>query len=249
MNILITGVSRGLGFYLCKKFLSQGHFVIGISRTPVSKLDFNIEHNVQFLHIQLDITQSHETTIVLENFLSNNMIPEVVILNAGGIKNDGSNNFNFQNFQEIMKLNLFSSMEIVNILLPIFQKRGSGIFVAISSVAAIRALSSSIGYPTSKSALSMAFEGLRLQYSHYGLRFITIQPGFLGEKKKLLGTSFLDAAEIIYHNIMIKKNSEVVSFPMSIVLISRLSKLIPDKLLSIFLKKTLQWTTIRNKKP
>jgi 3-oxoacyl-[acyl-carrier protein] reductase len=33
MNILVSGVSRGVGIAICKKILAEGHSVYGISRT------------------------------------------------------------------------------------------------------------------------------------------------------------------------------------------------------------------------
>lgn len=242
MNVLITGVSRGLGYHISCKFLAEGHNVIGLSRSslcetsPVNTLK---DHN-NFTYYQVDVKNSQEITKTLSHIYSSGMEIDLVILNAGGIENDVQNGFDYLNFQKIIELNFLSAMQIVNTLLPKFMERKSGTFVAISSVAAVRALSSSIGYPTSKAALSMAFKGFRLHYLNQNIRFITFQPGFLAERKVFLGTTYSKAAEIVYKHTITRKKSEAISFPLSIICISQLSKLFPDRFVGLALAKLLK---------
>jgi len=245
MNVLITGVSRGLGYHLSCQFLAEGHNVIGISR---SRLDDTVplntlKANINFTYYKVDITKQQEVTKTLSHIYSSGMTLDIVILNAGGITNDTHSGLDYVNFSKIIELNFLSAMRIISIVLPKFLERQNGVFVAISSISAIRALSSSkasIGYPASKSALSMAFEGLRIQYSNHNIRFITVQPGFLAEKKVLLGTAYPKAATIIYKHIASKRKSEVISFPLSIVVLSQISKLFSDKFFGKVLSKLLK---------
>lgn len=242
MNVLITGVSRGLGYHLSCQFLAEGHNVIGLSRSSLDDtVPLNtLKTNANFTYYQVDVTNPQEVTKTLSHIDSSGITLDIVILNAGGIKKDVQNGLDYVNFSKIMELNFLSAMRIISIILPKFLERGSGVFVAISSVAAIRALSSSIGYPASKSALSMAFEGLRLHYSNHNIRFITVQPGFLAEKKPTLGTAYAKAATIIIKHVISKRKSEVISFPLSIVAPSRVSRLFPDKFFGRILAKLLK---------
>lgn len=244
MNVLITGVSRGLGYHISCKFLAEGHNVIGISRSSLDDtFPLNtLKANVNFTYYQIDVTNPQEVTKTLSHIYSSGITLDIVILNAGGIKNDTQSGFDYVNFSEIIELNFLSAMRIVSIILPKFIEGRSGVFVAISSVSAIRALSSSIGYPASKSALSMAFEGLRLHYSNHNIRFITVQPGFLAEEKPTLGTSYSKATTIIYKGIISKRKHEVISFPIGIVALSQISRLFSDKIVGPVLAKLLKFT-------
>jgi len=243
-NVLITGVSRGLGYHISRQFLAEGHNVIGLSRSPLDDTVplSTLKANVNFTYYQVDITNQQEVTKTLSDIYSSGITLDIVILNAGGIANDTQEGLDYANFAKIIELNFLSAMRIIGIVLPKFLERKSGVFVAISSVAAIRALSSSIGYPASKSALSMAFEGLRLHHSNCNIRFITVQPGFLAEKKPTLGTAYSKAATIIYKHIISKRKSEVISFPLSIVVLSQVSRLFPDKVVGKLLAKLLKFT-------
>jgi NADP-dependent 3-hydroxy acid dehydrogenase YdfG len=244
MNVLITGVSRGLGYHLSCQFLAEGHNVIGFSRSSLDETITlkTLKANANFTYYQIDVTNLQEVTKILLNIYSSGITLDIVILNAGGIKNDTQNGLDYVNFSKIIELNFLSAMRIISIVLPKFLERNNGVFVAISSVAAIRALSSSIAYPASKSALSMAFEGLRLHYSNHKIRFITVQPGFLAEKKPTLGTTYSKAARIIYKHIASKRKSEVISFPLSLVVLSQVSRLFPDKVVGKLLAKLLKFT-------
>ncbi|HIE00388.1 MAG TPA: SDR family NAD(P)-dependent oxidoreductase [Thiotrichaceae bacterium] len=245
MNVLITGVSRGLGYYMSCQFLAEGHNVIGISRSSLDDtVPLNtLKANVNFTYYQVDITNQQEVTKTLSHIYSSGITLDIVILNAGGITNDTQNGFDYVNFSKIIELNFLSAMRIISIVLPKFLERENGVFVAISSISAIRAFSSSkasIGYPASKSALSMAFEGLRLHYLNHNIQFITVQPGFLAEKKVFLGTAYSKAATIIYKHIVSKRKSEVISFPLSIVVLSHVSRLFSDKFFGMVLAKLLK---------
>ena len=245
MNVLITGVSRGLGYHLSCQFLAEGHNVIGLSRSPLDDtIPLNtLKTNANFTYYQVDVTDSQEITKTLSHIDSSGIMLDIVILNAGGIANDTQNGLDYANFAKIIELNFLSAMRIIGIVLPKFLERNQGVFVAISSISAIRALSSSkssISYPASKSALSMAFEGLRIQYSNYNIRFLTVQPGFLAEKKVFLGTAYSKAATIIVKHVISKRKSEVISFPLSIVVPSRLSRLFSDKFFGTVLAKLLK---------
>jgi NADP-dependent 3-hydroxy acid dehydrogenase YdfG len=242
MNVLITGVSRGLGYHLSCQFLAEGHNVIGISRSSLDKVAplNTLKTNANFTYYQVDVTNQQEVTKTLSHIDSSGITLDIVILNAGGITNDTQSGFDYANFAKIIELNFLSAMRIISIILPKFLERKKGIFVAISSVAAIRALSSSIGYPASKSALSMAFEGLRLHHSNHNIRFLTVQPGFLAEKKPTLGTTYSKAATIIYKHIVLKRKSESISFPLSIVVLSQVSRLFSDKFIGVLLAKLLK---------
>ena len=53
MNVyIITGASKGIGFELAKQLSEEGHFVIGVARTP-SELD-----GVNFIRADLSETEN-----------------------------------------------------------------------------------------------------------------------------------------------------------------------------------------------
>jgi len=75
-KVLITGVSRGLGKALAEKYLSEGHFVIGISRTLV---DYFVE---KVLFIQGDVTDPNIINTIRSKIDGISTI-DLIINNAG----------------------------------------------------------------------------------------------------------------------------------------------------------------------
>lgn len=66
MNILITGISKGIGQAICKKFLQEGHIVYGFD-----KLKKTINHQ-NYHHYQIDISKDQLIELPPINILINN---------------------------------------------------------------------------------------------------------------------------------------------------------------------------------
>lgn len=240
MKILITGVSKGLGYHLAKELLNKHHEVIGISRSQIteSKNLQMLQSHSKFTYCQTDLFDRKALQNRIMELISSGIIPDMVILNAASMDNDCKDNFNFEQFSKIIEINLLSSLSIVELLLPVFEKRDKGVFVAISSLSAISAFSRSrvgVGYPASKSALSMAFESLRLYCSSSNIRFIAIQPGMLSYKNTLLSTSYDRAANKILAHIFKNNSNNVFSFPFIHVVIMLMTKIVPHTILKKFI--------------
>ena len=61
MNVLITGISSGLGYELAKKFIKKGDNVYGTSRRKIS-LDAN--------HLQCDFNNLEELSLNFKTYVS-----------------------------------------------------------------------------------------------------------------------------------------------------------------------------------
>jgi 3-oxoacyl-[acyl-carrier protein] reductase len=236
LKVLITGVSQGLGYHLAKELLNKHHEVIGISRSQIteSKNLQMLQSHSNFNYCQTHLSDRKELQNRIMELISSGMIPDMVILNAASMDNDCKDNFDFEKFSNIIEINLLSSLFIVELLLPVFKKRDKGVFVAISSLSAMSAFSRrkvGVGYPASKSALSMAFESLRLYCSSSNIRFITIQPGMLSYKDTFLNTSYARAANKILTHVFKNNSKQVFSFPLIHTVIMLIAKIVPHSIL------------------
>ena len=112
MNVLITGVSFGLGKSLKNQYLDMGENVYGLSRTEVT----DCKHKIFDLSILSDDTYSK----VLEDLLEGQKYFDLVILNAGILGNiQKFNDVSMNDLDNIMNTNVFSNKLLLDNLYKI----------------------------------------------------------------------------------------------------------------------------------
>ena len=231
MNVLITGVSSGLGKELAVQFLSKGDIVWGLSRKEKHSKELQPLFAYENFNYRLcDISKEEEVSLL---FRMEAFIPDVVVLNAGNMDDDlKKGKFDYTQFRKVFTVNLFGAVTFMDKLMPIFQQRGKGVFVGISSLSAYRALvMNKVAYPSSKAALSMAFQAFRVQFAESNLRFLTFHLGPMGEKQRLFQTSYQKAAHKVVRHLYSGKQSDVVNFPKAAVLMTKISLFFRDAFL------------------
>ena len=68
-NILVTGVSKGLGFEICKLLLSKSYNVYGLGRTSNTEL----ETHSNFKFIDIDLVNTNALEDELKQLLGNSV--------------------------------------------------------------------------------------------------------------------------------------------------------------------------------
>ncbi len=163
-NIIITGVSRGIGLELVK-ILAKTHQILAISRNtePVKYLD-----NVQTL--DLDLSELEELGKAATFVQTHWKKVDIIIHNAGQLIHKPFAQTGYQDFLHTYNVNVFAVAELTRLLLP-FLKKGSHI-VSISSIGGIQGSVKFPGlaaYSSSKGALITLTELLAEEYKEQGI--------------------------------------------------------------------------------
>ncbi len=87
--------------------------------------------------------------------------------------------FEGQSIRKIYETNVLGLLDWLEFTLPGMQKRHWGVVVGLSSLAAHLSTKRTAGYTSSKAALSNLLVGLRHGLKKYGVRVITIEPGYV----------------------------------------------------------------------
>ena len=134
-NIIITGVSRGIGYELFKLFVKEGHRVLGVSRNldPLQPIVKEFE-NASILSI--DISKEEELQKVKSFVEKNWQKVDVLIHNAGKLLNKPFTKTSTTDFMEVYKVNVFAVAELTRVLLDYFSVDSH--VVAISSMGGIQ---------------------------------------------------------------------------------------------------------------
>lgn len=145
-NILITGCSSGLGLALTNYYLEKGFKVFGISRTKP-----NIK-NLNFIHINFDLSQVDKIKEKLTNILENINEFETVFLNAGMLgKIKVLKDLSIEELNEVYSLNVYANKELLDILMNIKVKN----IIIISSGASKNGYKGWASYSLSKAGVNM----------------------------------------------------------------------------------------------
>lgn len=183
-NVLITGVSRGIGKALAQKFLNEGYYVIGTS----------VSGNVDFEHknlkvVQLDLTKSASINACVDEIKSLGLKIDIFDNNAGMLFDDGETKLSVEKLRETLEVNLIGTADFTEKVLPLVNDRGHVIFTS-SSAGSLSETDYHThshhpnqypAYKISKAALNMYMRTLamRLEKEKAGIKVSSVHPGWV----------------------------------------------------------------------
>lgn len=230
MNVLISGASSGIGNALSRRLCGRKHAVWGVARNA-AKLDELREAFPNFRHSAADVADAAERARAVAEMKKSGFMPDAVVFAAAIFSNDRDPEYSETELEKIFRVNVFGALGFVNLLLPDFLRRGSGQFVALSSIAAFRPNVRGIGYPASKAALAMAFRGLDLVYRKRGIAFSTIHLGPVATPMWEGGSSGIVASAegaASHVEAVLRSRSNISYYPFLTTFLFRTSLLLPD---------------------
>ncbi|QGY42951.1 SDR family NAD(P)-dependent oxidoreductase [Maribellus comscasis] len=175
MNVLITGISSGLGFGLAKHYLENGDTVLGIGRNSNPELDsFS---NFQFL--KQDISDFVNLSQQVSVFLKNVHHLDLVILNAGILSEiKDVKETSIDEIQKVMNVNVWANKMLIDILTDEIGKIQQ--IIAISSGASVSGARGWNAYSLSKATLNMLISLYAKEFPE--IHFCALAPGLIDSK-------------------------------------------------------------------
>jgi short-subunit dehydrogenase len=236
--ILLTGASSGIGNALIHEFLKQGARIALVARR-IELIEKSIEgknYNAgDFLIVKCDVSEKDEVAAAYKIIKEKFGHIDIAFLNAGIGHRMPVDEFNSGIAKKTFGANVFGVIYWIEQILPDFLKNRKGMIVGVSSQADNRGYSGSSFYSASKAALSIYFEGLRVELHPYNIKVITVRPGFVktpmtdrNEFKMPFLMPADKAARIIVSGI--KKEKRIIQFPLSMVLITKIVGNIPGRI-------------------
>ena len=171
--IILTGASGGIGQAILPS-LAELDNVIAISHSK----PINVDQLDGIESYQVDLTsesQVNEFVLKIKNKLS-----KVVLIHAAVISLDNlAVKFETEDWNQSINLNLNGNFFLTRALLTTMIEDGWGRIVHMSSIAAIKGVSGTIAYSTSKTGLLGMSKVLANEYARFGITSNVLIPGYL----------------------------------------------------------------------
>ncbi len=107
MNILITGVTKGIGLELTKEFIKRGDKVFGVARTLAMLKDLEKEYPQSFIPLNYDISLEAYIHKIF-SYLEENSIKIDILVNNAGVGALGKfQDISLADNQRVINLNIF----------------------------------------------------------------------------------------------------------------------------------------------
>jgi NAD(P)-dependent dehydrogenase (short-subunit alcohol dehydrogenase family) len=184
----VTGAGRGLGIDIAQKALAAGHSVVATGRDPERVLKAIGAHDN--LHaVALDITDGAAAVAAVQSALDKFGRIDVLVNNAGNFYAGYFENISADQFRAQMETNFFGPLNVTRAVLPVMRKQRSGQVITVTSTAGLIGQEFVVAYAASKFALEGWMESLRYDVAPFGIKTMSVEPGFFRTELLVEGAS------------------------------------------------------------
>lgn len=178
--VVVTGASKGIGRSLVRFLLSGGGRVAGLARS--AKLLEELANEArsskgQFIPVVCDISDPGSIASSVKSIIAKFGEIDILINNAGLGWTGPSLEMTVEDQTKCFDVNFFGAVNCIRHIAPIMIKRGHGVIVNVTSVAAKCSIPTYSFYSAAKAALSAYSQALRMELAPAGVDVLTIYPG------------------------------------------------------------------------
>jgi 3-dehydrosphinganine reductase len=181
-KVYVVGGSSGIGLEVAKQFAENGANVIifarNLHRLELAQSEISGCRATDHQRVKakgLDVTDPTQVTRVMNLAISEFGVPDFLINVAGGVEPRYFQDITYEQFDRIMKVNLYGTWNTISVLFP-FMKETGGYIVNTSSIAGIIGVFGYSDYSASKFALIGLSESLRSEFKPYSINVSVLCP-------------------------------------------------------------------------
>ena len=180
---IVTGGSKGLGKAMAAGLASAGADVLLVSRNQeeadAAAVEIAADHGGRAIGLKADVTCGDDVSAVIERCLSEFGKIDVLINNAGINIRGPIDELSFEDFQQVMDVNVNGVWRMAQAVVPHMKKAGYGRIVNLASTLGLVGLSNRTPYTSSKGAVAQMTRALGLELAEFGITCNAICPGWV----------------------------------------------------------------------
>ena len=179
---VVTGGTRGIGYAIVKKFLENGASVVlwGSRQETVDRALERLRQDNpdwQVTGMAPDLGSYEEVARVLDSVKKKYGKIDIMVNNAGISARDSLYDYNPEDFDRIMDLNVNSVFRCSKAAAAIMREHGGGVILNTSSMVSFYGQPAGSGYPASKFALNGLTKSLARELGRDHIRVNAVAPG------------------------------------------------------------------------
>ena len=167
---VVTGVSKGIGYELCKQLLDKGCIVYGLGRNN------NLTHP-NYTFYSCDVRNLSEVKSTFDDIIKLHNRIDILVNNAGLGYFGYLEEMPVEQWEEMFSTNVNGMFYCCKQVLPHMKKAGIGHIVNLASIAALEGMPQVAGYCATKWAVKGLSESLFKEVRDFGIKVTCIYPG------------------------------------------------------------------------
>ncbi|PKP66474.1 MAG: beta-ketoacyl-ACP reductase [Alphaproteobacteria bacterium HGW-Alphaproteobacteria-7] len=175
---IVTGGTRGIGAAICKRLQRQGHTVIANYAGNEEKARaFTAETGIPAYKWDVG---DHEAAMAGCEAVAADHGPVDIVVNNAGITRDGTlHRMSFDDWNDVMRINLGGCFNMAKATFPGMRERGWGRIVNIGSINGQAGQYGQVNYAAAKSGIHGFTKALAQEGAKFGVTVNAIAPGYI----------------------------------------------------------------------
>lgn len=193
--VIIMGASSGIGAATTRLLANNGAKLVIAARREDKIQQLAKEVGGEVYPLKADVTKRQQVEAVIDLAMEKFGKIDVIFNNAGIMPQGNLNKLQYDQWQNMLDINIMGVLNGIGAVLPIMQKQQAGLIITTDSVAGHVVYPGSAVYNGTKYAVRAIMEGLRQEELENGIRSTIISPGMVAtELFKTVGDPQLEAS-------------------------------------------------------
>ena len=181
--VIVTGGTRGIGRAIVETFAQEGAHVLYTylnNDVLANEIESNLKKaNSKAQGFKIDVKDYSQVDQWKENILDEYGKVDILINNAGIIKDKALAMMSKDEWDEVIETNLNGLFHVTKSFIVTFLKQRQGNIINISSLSGIIGIPSQTNYSASKGAMISFSKSLAKEVASYNVRVNVVAPGFI----------------------------------------------------------------------